>query len=301
MSIFHSNGKLLITAEYLVLDGADALALPTKLGQSLTVEQINAPIIKWQSLNENGQCWYTEEFKIDLGVPKQIEKDDISNRLSQIFEAIKTLNPKFFSRANGYNITTSLDFPRDWGLGTSSTLINNLAQWAKVDPYDLLKLTFGGSGYDIACAQNSKPITYQLKQERPLVKTVDFQPAFHSNLYFVHLNRKQNSREGIAYYKMHRHQHEMAILEINAITQSIINCETLSEFESLINRHEVILAEVTNQIPVKHLLFNDFPGSMKSLGAWGGDFILVASEDNPFNYFRNKGYRTIIPYQDLIK
>ncbi len=38
MTTFRSNGKLLLTAEYLVLDGARAIALPTKLGQSLTVE-----------------------------------------------------------------------------------------------------------------------------------------------------------------------------------------------------------------------------------------------------------------------
>ena len=30
---FYSNGKLLITGEYVVLDGAKALALPTKFGQ----------------------------------------------------------------------------------------------------------------------------------------------------------------------------------------------------------------------------------------------------------------------------
>ena len=32
---FYSNGKLLITGEYVVLDGAKALALPTKYGQNL--------------------------------------------------------------------------------------------------------------------------------------------------------------------------------------------------------------------------------------------------------------------------
>ena len=35
---FYSNGKLLITGEYVVLDGAKALALPTKFGQSLLVK-----------------------------------------------------------------------------------------------------------------------------------------------------------------------------------------------------------------------------------------------------------------------
>jgi len=36
---FYGNGKLLLSAEYFVLDGAVALALPTKLGQSLHVQE----------------------------------------------------------------------------------------------------------------------------------------------------------------------------------------------------------------------------------------------------------------------
>ena len=34
---FYSNGKLLLTGEYLVLNGAVALAIPTKFGQTLTI------------------------------------------------------------------------------------------------------------------------------------------------------------------------------------------------------------------------------------------------------------------------
>ena len=37
--VFRSNGKLLVSAEYLVLDGAEALAFPTRLGQTLSVEK----------------------------------------------------------------------------------------------------------------------------------------------------------------------------------------------------------------------------------------------------------------------
>ena len=40
MDAFYSHGKLLLTGEYLVLDGALALAVPCKLGQSLTVRSI---------------------------------------------------------------------------------------------------------------------------------------------------------------------------------------------------------------------------------------------------------------------
>ena len=39
---YYSNGKLLITGEYAVLDGALSLALPTKFGQELNVFQTEA-------------------------------------------------------------------------------------------------------------------------------------------------------------------------------------------------------------------------------------------------------------------
>ena len=39
---------------------------------------------------------------------------------------------------------------------------------------------------------------------------------------------------------------------------------------------------------------------LKSLGAWGGDFILAASETDPTPYFKSKGFDTVIPYDDMI-
>jgi len=54
MSTFYSNGKLLLTGEYVVLDGALSLAIPTQFGQSLTVKEINAPKLIWKSLDKNG-------------------------------------------------------------------------------------------------------------------------------------------------------------------------------------------------------------------------------------------------------
>ena len=51
---------------------------------------------------------------------------------------------------------------------------------------------------------------------------------------------------------------------------------------------------------VKEALFPDFKGIVKSLGAWGGDFVLVISNDNPKAYFNSKGYEIIIPYSKMI-
>ena len=300
--IFYSNGKLLLTGEYVVLDGALSLALPTKLGQSLTVEEIEDAKIIWESYDENGAIWYEDIFILkDLKSERQNHPNEISQRMIQILETLRLLKPEIFSAENGFKITTQLEFPRNWGLGTSSTLINNIANWAHVDAYKLLELTFGGSGYDIACAQHDSAITYQLLKGKADVKNVEFNPKFKDDLYFVYLNKKQNSRDGIAQYKENTLDLTKEISTINSITNAIIKCQTLVEFEDLINQHEQLISKIIKQKTIKDLLFSDFKGCIKSLGAWGGDFVLVTSEENPSNYFKSKGFDTILTFDELIK
>lgn len=303
MQTYNSNGKLLLTGEYVVLDGAMALALPTKLGQSLTVELTENSQIIWKSLDENGKVWFEDSFEIINGKISPSSRNDssVSKRLVQILEASKTLNPNLFFKNQGYKFTTQLSFPKDWGLGTSSTLINNIALWANVDSYELLKLTFGGSGYDIACAQHNTPITYQITNTNPRVQEIHFNPSFKDHLHFVYLNKKQDSRDGIARYKNRQPVSKTTIDSITQITQNMISCNTLNDFETLMQQHETIIANITQQTTVKERLFNNFSGSIKSLGAWGGDFILVISRDNPKAYFESKGYSTMLNYTDLIK
>ena len=300
METFYSNGKLLITAEYLVLNGAEALALPTKFGQSLTVENNPEPILNWQSFDNNKELWFEAPFYYKDNLLYSKVENEFTNRLASILNAAKSLNPDFLNNHEGHFVKTHLDFPTNWGLGTSSTLINNIANWAKINPYKLLKLTFGGSGYDIACASNNTPITYQLKDEIPLVKPVAFRPEFTKYIYFVHLNQKQNSREGIAQYKSNTSDQTEAIKTISNITSELIHCSELDVFNKLIETHEYIISSIIQLPTVKNELFPDFTGSIKSLGAWGGDFVMVTSLENPKAYFNKKGYNTIRAYQDMI-
>ena len=60
MKEYYSNGKLLITGEYLVLDGAKALALPTKYGQYLTVTSGTNQEIHWTSFDNDNSIWFQE-------------------------------------------------------------------------------------------------------------------------------------------------------------------------------------------------------------------------------------------------
>lgn len=286
-----------------MLDGAKALAVPTKYGQSLEVEKNNTNNIVWKSYNELNEIWFEDIFSIAQNeITKQTNSSNsVTDRLVQIINAAQALNPNFLKTDQGYTITTRQDFNRLWGLGTSSTLINNMANWANVDAYTLLEKTFGGSGYDIACAQHDTPVIYQLSNTKDAkVETVNFKPTFSKQLYFVYLNNKQNSRDSIKAYKALGSISQATIETINHITETLVNCPTLSHFTELINKHEKVISELINQETIKSKYFKDFKGSLKSLGGWGGDFVLAISESNPTEYFISKGFNTVIPYNKMV-
>ena len=308
MQKFYSNGKLLLTGEYVVLDGAISLALPTKYGQDLVVKPIKEPLLIWESYDEVGNTWFQAEFRMsDLRIVSETfnsetdsSKETLAISLQKIVLHAKKMNPTFLNSNTGFHIKTNLSFPRNWGLGTSSTLIHNIASWAKVDAFELLFASFGGSGYDIACAQNDTAILYQLKNETPIVKPINFKPIFSDQLYFVHLNVKQNSRSGIEKYRKFNGDKEHVIKDISAITDEIINCDNLSEFERMLKEHEQVISKVIQNKPIQELVFKDYFGQTKSLGAWGGDFILATGNNDTPSYFKEKGFETVVSYNDMI-
>lgn len=294
---FYSNGKLLFTAEYLVLDGAKALALPTKYGQDLKIEKVTGNHLIWESYDENNLLWF--HCKFDLPGLKSTN-NETTITLQNILKEAQKLNPSFLNGTVGYQIKTKLSFPKNWGLGTSSTLINNIANWAKVDAFDLLKNCFGGSGYDIACAQNNSPILYQVTDKKPSIEVVKFNPYFKEQLYFVYLNKKQNSKEGIKKYRTFKGNISVLVSEISQLTTELLNSLTITDFENILAEHEKITASITRQKPIQELMFSDYFGQTKSLGTWGGDFILATGNHDTPNYFKIKGFETVISYQDMI-
>ncbi|NJK94914.1 MAG: hypothetical protein HC905_08370 [Bacteroidales bacterium] len=93
----------------------------------------------------------------DLSVFKS-ESQKEASFLMKVLGEVRKLNPSFLKYRNGYEVKTLLNYPQKWGLGSSSTFISNLAQWAKVDAMLLNKAISEGSGYDIACATAKSPI-----------------------------------------------------------------------------------------------------------------------------------------------
>lgn len=301
MKRFYSNGKLLLTGEYVVLDGATALALPTKLGQSLEVRPKESRGVFWKSYDETNQKWFEEEFKVTGTEVIGDKKEEVSQRLASILTEAHRMNPKLLLEQGGYEVSAQLDFNRNWGLGSSSTLINNIAQWFEVDAYWLLKQTFGGSGYDIAAAQHDQPILYSLEEGKPTVLTTSFDPPFRESLFFVHLNKKQDSRQAIEHYRNQpQDQLQAGVAKISGLTHQILACQSLEEFELLLDIHETLISQLITTPKIKTRLFPDYPKTIKSLGGWGGDFILATGGEAEKDYFKGKGYGTIVEYSEML-
>lgn len=296
---FYSNGKLLLTGEYVVLDGATALAIPTKKGQSLTVLPRKENELLWNSFDVQGNCWFSAGFSLETFEILGCNNLDVAKKLSRILRETRNLAPNFLSAPQGFQVITELTFPNNWGLGTSSTLINNMAQWANVDAFTLLKNSFGGSGYDIAAAQHDKPLFYTIENDVPKVQEIQLPWDFSTSLFFVHLKQKQNSKEGILRYR-EKPATSKQLEKVTDLTKKLLLCYTLSDFEAILNAHEAIISKLIGLPTVKDRLFPDFNGSVKSLGAWGGDFILATGTVEEMTYFRKKGYETIIPFREMI-
>ncbi|MFY0674672.1 MAG: GHMP kinase [Bacteroidia bacterium] len=296
----------MLTGEYFVLDGATALAFPTKKGQSLEFKIIDSKLaersrsqVKWKSLDTYGNVWF--ETEIECVTLKLSNSNKVGQKLEQILRKARELNPEFLRK--GGEVEVKSDFNLQWGFGSSSTLVSLIAQWAQVDPYKIQFESFGGSGYDIACAIAKGPIIYQ-KWPEPKATSIRMDFPFKDHLYFVYLGQKQDSREGIKHYRaMENAQKEETILKLNLITENIAKCDSLVTFCADLKRHEDLVANAIDTKTVQQRFFSDFDGQTKSLGAWGGDFILAASawdKAEVEEYFNSKGFDTVLAFSETV-
>jgi mevalonate kinase len=301
-----ANGKILLTGEYFILDGAVGLALPTLgYGQTLTLNKNEeVGVLTWSAADENDEVWFFIKIQtLDFQI-LSTNNDEIAHTFVDILKKAKSLNADFLNDKNtGIQAFSVTNFPRIWGLGTSSTLTSLIADWANIDAFALNDLTFKSSGYDVACAKSETPIFFQ-KRAAPndnFYENTVFEPSFVENLYFVHLTKKQNSREGITHYrKLDLATRKNVATQITTLTYAIAQAKTLADFDKNILLHENLIAETLHLERAKNLYFQDFWGEIKSLGAWGGDFVLATSDKNAETtvaYFHEKGFATVFTYE----
>ncbi len=300
-TLLFSSGKLLLTSEYMVLDGALALAIPTKLGQDLSVNIAEASDSKifWNALHENKkwlQCTinFSDWSIVESNLP------DAADFILKTLQNVQQLASKsVFIKNHHYYIQTNLQFPADFGLGSSATLMNNLADWAEIDAFQLNEICLGGSGYDIAVAKEKSAILFQNSENSRKITPVIYEPSFKNELIFIHLNQKQNSRKGIAHYLAQTKSPDL-IAEFSTLTKTIFESNDLQQFSELMSEHEEIVANYLNLTPVKKKYFENYDGFVKSLGAWGGDFVLASKNGDYQKYFNERGFTKIFEWNDLI-
>ena len=295
-----SPGKLLLTSEYVVLDGALALAVPTKWGQEFFFEetQDGFSTVFWEAYHQD-ILWLKAEINYKTWKITSSNLPQAAAFILKVMQNVQKLSGDKFRSASSYHLKTNLQFPADYGLGSSSTLMNNLAEWAGIDAFELNELSLGGSGYDIAVAKEKSAILYLKTDDERLIKAVDFNPVFKDELIFIHLNQKQDSREGIEMYRSNPKSSDL-IEAFSWITEEVMKCQDLEYFSQLMEVHERKLSNFLGIKTVKEKYFENCPVFVKSLGAWGGDFVMSTKFTGFEDYFSGKGFHRFFSWDDLI-
>ena len=293
----------MLTGEYAVLDGATCLSLPTKFGQSMTVKATRSTDLDWVSLDVNDKEWFKSSISLYDFSATETTNQELSDKLKKIFKGAVRLNCEFLDKWNAFKIETKLEFDQNWGLGSSSTLIYLVAQWADVEPIELYFKVENGSGYDVVTAGSKTPIEFWSTEDEVSYNNVKFDPKFKDQLLFVHMNEKAKSEDEVKRYLSTVKNKKELVSAISNITEEIQTATSLDSFGKLLEEHERLISKHTGFDKVRDLRFKDYMGAMKSLGAWGGDFIIATAPNGAEEakaYFKSKGYNTMLKYSELI-
>lgn len=268
----------------------------------MKMSELSGSEVLWASYDHKGKKWFEAEIDLMAFDVTSTSDENVGKYLRKIFKACINNNSEFLSHWKKYKIEHFLEFPLEWGLGSSSTLIYNMASWADVNPYHLYFDIESGSGYDIACAGADGPILYSLNKDSLSINDVDFMPSFCNQLYFVPLGKKADSQSAVK--KIQSKVPDKAILKkVSELSEKVLDLKSLSAFENWISEHEKIVSDYIQEARVKTSLFEDYWGEVKSLGAWNGDLVMVTSDrskEETLKYFTTKGYSSLIPFKDLI-
>jgi mevalonate kinase len=297
---YHASGKLLITGEYLVLAGARALAMPVRFGQRMIIHETARRILDWESSSPDG-TWFSARFDPDTLEVISADKMKIAIELNKILLAARRLNPEFLTGSTGWNVNVTANYPVEWGLGSSSTLYSLVARWAGVLPYDLFRMISQGSGYDIACAARSGLLYYQLRQHRPEITEAYAGRALRENTCFAYLGHKQDTQKEVTAFLEDQNYSENDLAEISRLSAAICDAGSPDELIALVDEHEAILGNILKREPIERR-YPSFPGTVKSLGAWGGDFAMFVSPMEPAtvaDHLHRLGFKTVFRFNEL--
>lgn len=282
MRSYFATGKILLAGEYAVLTGVEALALPVKAGQWLKVWEAPTQGLSkfiWEAREVNGSSWFHCRIDTDIMHITESSDEDVAHKLLHLLQVIQELKPEFFTHKT-FRIETDCQFDRNWGLGTSSTLVKLLSDWSQTDGFLLQKRVFGGSGYDIAVAVTGKPLIYRLENEQPSWEPWTLDPALTEDWYLVFPGYKQDSRVSVKSLSDKLDQlksDKMLQSQLDMMVQGIRKPVSKMMLEASLEMWQGMLAQILD-LPRTYDDLGITPvkgGICKWLGAWGGDILLV--------------------------
>ncbi len=130
---------------------------------------------------------------------------------------------------------------------------------------------------------------------------VDHIPAFADHLYFVYSGSKQSSqKEVLKYSRIDLNKRHSIVSEVNTLTQSLLTAKTIEEFGAAMRKHESTLGTILERETMNEK-WSSIAGAMKHLGAWGGDFFLLATTDKAdLQRLQDEGVREIFPWKEMM-
>ncbi len=302
MKSFHAHGKLLLSSEYMVLHGATALAIPLNLGQTMALtSRERSSSFLWNATTPEGPWFSARINPASLSILETTDQQ-MAERLIYLIKACIDIQPEFQEELFRMDVLTTLDFSPDYGFGSSSSLIALVADWAEINPLDLHFEVSDGSGYDVACAVAEGPILYTLRNDTPRYQPAPFNPPFRDQLYFAWLGHKQSTATHLEEISPTLSPDYETVQSFSQFSQDMLNATTLDEFRELMEEHDTRLARILGLERVASR-FVALPGSIKSLGAWGGDFVMIASDagrENLMAYLEKNEIHTVYTYNELV-
>ena len=270
-----------MSGEYWVLHGAEALAIATEKGQTLRYEEADCEL-HWVAKDSEDRVWMDCVASQDP-------------HLSRILNAVLKLKGNLPSRGR---VSTKLEFNRNWGWGSSSSLIDLIAQWTGLDPIELHFETSEGSGFDVACARAGGAIAYQKTGPRSAVwNSVASAHWPHEHFGLVYLGGKQDSQREVT--KIRREPLASELDAISALSRHLASSKDAEAWSEAIDELEDRTASWLRMERVQNR-FAGVRATIKSLGAWGGDFALAVAQDpEDLKYFPLNGH-LLLKWSDCV-
>jgi mevalonate kinase len=150
------------------------------------------------ALDSDSQVWLDGILKRTEGGWKA--SDEALEPVAHLLNASEKISQRILP---GGQVRTRLEFPSNYGWGSSSTLISLVAQWQEIDALSLHFATQNGSGYDAICATAKGPMWYWKTADQ----TAEWESTSlahwpHDSLYLVHLGHKQQSAADVVRYRL---------------------------------------------------------------------------------------------------